>query len=390
LVAGVQHLESLIVAPGTTRGHTRGVAELQALGKLVQYYVFPCTVAMMEQFVVYLLVVRNPPLDASTVLQVVNSISIWHIQTNAVLQHARPPIQVPNPARAASIRQLKVTIMKKFKRPKAPKAHQSIVEFCQTIAWGFADGRYGYQHYIHTLPSAFGPLRPGAARLLTCSYTVDMNGNSRAGVRDSVRTSPLSNVQLCDADSIWPAPYVKLIIHHDKNVDPTKPREVYIPGIMLGIDLHAELSDYLLIARPPSGQYLLAAPSAPLGRKFNTNPYTNYSNAFKSAVRRSFPAMTSVQAATYGGGSPRKSLAQWLYNANVPRHVIADVGGWSLSNRDAMDGYHATEPAETMRVKAALTCPRHTSDTGGSPSGQRAHPGWFSSRLPPTHPCMFY
>ena len=96
----------------------------------------------------------------------------------------------------------------------------------------------------------------------------------------------------------------------------------------------------------------MAALSAASGRKFNSNPYyTNFAVAFKRAVALTQPDLDPTE---YNGGSSRKSMAQWMYNANVPRHVIADVGGWKLSNRDAMDGYHVTEPTMTMQVKSDL------------------------------------
>ena len=47
-------------------------------------------------------------------------------------------------------------------------------------------------------------------------------------------------------------------------------------------------------------------------------------------------------------------MAQWLHDARVPRHVIADIGGWTLSQRDAMDGYHDTKPADKVDVLASL------------------------------------
>ena len=36
------------------------------------------------------------------------------------------------------------------------------------------------------------------------------------------------------------------------------------------------------------------------------------------------------------------------------RHVIADVGGWTLASRDAMDGYHETDPEMILKVKSDI------------------------------------
>ena len=63
-------------------------------------------------------------------------------------------------------------------------------------------------------------------------------------------------------------------------------------------------------------------------------------------------------------------MAQWLYNAKIPRHVIADIGGWSLSQRDAMDGYHCTEPKDKLKTLSNL----HLSV-----------PAFIDPRLPPAY-----
>ena len=170
-------------------------------------------------------------------------------------------------------------------------------------------------------------------------------------------------------------PYIKLTVHIDNNVHHGYPRIMYIPGHVVGIDVYGALCDYLYNERPPSGGYLLAAPSAASGSKFNSNAYTNFPVAFKRAVALTQPDLDPKE---YSGGSPRKSMAQWLYNANVPRHVIADIGGRKLSNRDAMDGYHATEPTRAMQVKYDLwhQCPSTPTPrvvTFSTPPYLRAH-----------------
>ena len=45
----------------------------------------------------------------------------------------------------------------------------------------------------------------------------------------------------------------------------------------------------------------------------------------------------------------------------VPRHIMADICGWSLRNRDAMDGYMKTTPEMVvLRIKSSLPAPAYS------------------------------
>ena len=68
----------------------------------------------------------------------------------------------------------------------------------------------------------------------------------------------------------------------------------------------------------------------------------------KAAIKTTFPDTDIKQ---YAGGNLRKYMAQWLYLGGIPRHVIADIGGWKLSQRDAMDGYHSASYTQVLSVK---------------------------------------
>ena len=102
---------------------------------------------------------------------------------------------------------------------------------------------------------------------------------------------------------------------------------------------------------------MLVAPKAAGGHQFHDTAYTNFNKAFQSAVQHALPELTPTD---YGGGTPRKSFAQWLNAAGVPRHVIADICGWSLQNRDAMDGYMHTSPDMMLAAKASLPGPSYS------------------------------
>ena len=68
----------------------------------------------------------------------------------------------------------------------------------------------------------------------------------------------------------------------------------------------------------------------------------------------------ALDARDYGGGTPRKSFAPWMNATGVPRHVMADICGWSLRNRDAMDGYMKTTPEMVLRIKSSLPAPAYS------------------------------
>ena len=133
--------------------------------------------------------------------------------------------------------------------------------------------------------------------------------------------------------AVWRMRYVLFTVHIDKNDEPGNPRRVYIPEEVLGTDIYAAFNDCLLTARPHAGHLFLAALAATSGVKLNLKPYINFGAAFKAAVARVHP---ELDVRHYIGGTPRKSMTQWMYNSGVPRHVTADIDGWSLGQRDAM------------------------------------------------------
>ncbi|KAK3251814.1 hypothetical protein CYMTET_38867 [Cymbomonas tetramitiformis] len=54
-------------------------------------------------------------------------------------------------------------------------------------------------------------------------------------------------------------------------------------------------------------------------------PYTGFGRAYQKAFTRAFP--DQGDAGHYGGGSPRKSLGQWLWTYGWPHRVISAAGG---------------------------------------------------------------
>ena len=75
LLHGVRHLRGQVVSKATRNIHRRGVNELQYLANLLEVNFFPCSETLLQQLIVYTLVVRVPSLDASTVRLVLNATS---------------------------------------------------------------------------------------------------------------------------------------------------------------------------------------------------------------------------------------------------------------------------------------------------------------------------
>ena len=122
-----------------------------------------------------------------------------------------------------------------------------------------------------------------------------------------------------------------------------KVRQVPIPSEGLGINIVCDLEQYLRLVGPPSGGYLLAAP---LGSgKFRITVYSAHSRAFQAAYKRAHPvlALQPGKLEGIGGGTPRKSMAQWRYRVRHSKWVIVDICGWSHSDRDVADVYFGTE-----------------------------------------------
>jgi hypothetical protein len=246
------------------------------------------------------------------------------------------------------IRSLLKTLTKLFKRPSLAKVHMSVAFWKGVMQRGFdLSTRRGMLHQMLMLLATAGSFRPGALCRIMFRYEVAHGG---------LLTYPDSELQLV-YDDPWGA-YVKITSYFDKNVVLAVPREVYIPRFFMGYDIIGMLTKYVLWAWPPSGGPLSCAPVGNWASgkgcttpQFSGGGFTNFGPAMKAAIKLAYPDTDVKQ---YGGGSMRKSCAQWLYIAGIPRHVIADIGGWKLSQRDAMDGYHCASYTQVLSVKNDL------------------------------------
>jgi hypothetical protein len=346
LQAGVEHVEAMRLRDATVDSQRRNLNTFADFAALIGEHMVPATRLSLSHFIVYSIAVREPPLDASSVITICASISAWHTQAASVLKSVG--IQLENPLKADMIRALLKTLTKLFKRPSLAKVHMTVDYWKGVMQRGFDLGtRRGKLHQLLMLLATAGPFRPAALCRIMMRYEM---------VHGGLQTFEDSDLQIVYSDP-WGS-YVKITSYFDKNVVLSVPRVVYIPRIFMGYDVIALLTEYVVWAWPPSGGPLSVAPVGNWGAgkgcttpQFSGGAFTNFGPAMKVAIKRAFPG---VNDKLYGGGSMRKSCAQWLYIAGIPRTVIADIGGWKLSGRDAMDGYHSASYTQVLNVKADL------------------------------------
>ena len=355
LVAGVQHIEASRYNQATFIRHSSNLKQFTKYAATARVVALPATQESVEKFISFALVIREPSLDPSSIELIVSAISAWHKQLEGVLPFARPRMHIVNPAGSSTTRHLVNTIVSKFKDPVLAKLLLSINSIITVLDHGFKTAtRFGRQHHLFTIFCTFGPLRPNAAAHLIVRYVIT------DGV---LSTLPDSDVKFFpNGDPDHSERFLCITVFVDKNVNPSQPQVRYLPAFVCGVPVYDIIYNYILIERPPSGGYLLAAPkSLRAGSGFRDTPFSAFNENFKSAVATALPELT---ASDYGGGTPRKSMAQWLNVAGIPRHVIADVCGWARPDRNAMDGYQHTTAEMQMAAKSALPEPHRSEPFG--------------------------
>ena len=309
----------------------RGLADLEKFGNVAGEVVFPLAdESQATRYIIWSVKLRDPSLDASTVRNYCNGISAAH-------EALRGALKLPallNPIRTSRVRRMLKVAMNEYKKPSKAKQHWTLAEFKAMLEKGFKKTRSGRHQRLALWVHALGVVRKSAGGRLTVRYRVRPGPHGRP----VVQWHPKSQVQVHRGDHA----YISVKVTRDKNVSAWKHRETFIPEQIkvLGFSPVAELEEYMVRERPPSGGFLLAAP---LGKsKFRTTPYSNQSNAFKTAYEVAHGlAKKSARSAKYGSQSCRKSMAQWLWDDDWDKRVIADHGGWALQ-RDAVDIYFKT------------------------------------------------
>ena len=202
----------------------------------------------------------------------------------------------------------------------------------------------------------FGPLRPGVTTNLTVDYSVTNDPHSPMGLR--VIFTADSQVKIRND-------VIEVTIDIDKNVNASNRRTVHIPLGMLGIDTPHDLLLYLKACRPPTGGTLFASAKCPRQKipsrvapntfSFNTNAYTASCELNKRAFKRAFELAEKWELDLFGGGSPRKTLAQLLWAVTGDRRVVVDFGGWAIGkDESAVESFFHLTTAQRIRILQSL------------------------------------
>ena len=84
---------------------------------------------------------------------------------------------------------------------------------------------------------------------------------------------------------------------------------------------------------------------------FNNNAYTASCELNKRAFKRAFELAEKWELDLFGGGSPRKTLAQLLWAVTGDRGVVVDFGGWAIGKEEsAVDSYFKVTTAQRLRI----------------------------------------
>jgi len=329
----------------------------------MQTQVLPCSVKQLMQFAVWAVKKRVPAYDTSSVETHLSGVSRWMEQC----KKATRLVNLVNPTKAVELRELLVSLAKVYKKASSAKIPFTPQEYQNITHHGFERHKLvGRHNELLFLLLGGGPLRPKVACHITVSYYVEHWVGGRG------------NVLVFTADSqIWVDEHLKAVvvsISKDKNVTAKNRRNVYIPNNFMGVKSVDILREYILTMRMPSGSYLLASPKSPSmfvanleklpagvfrekpggGPFFNDNPYTAAVDAVRRSAKLALPYLSTQELRKYGGGSPRKSMAEMLWAAGAQKRTIQDLGGWAVSKRDAVDSYFSTKPHQRLRLLSEL------------------------------------
>ena len=324
---------------------------------LTQYAEFFATVALpadpvqLSHWIAWLLTGRDPVLSAPTVDIYVGVVSDWHSVAREVTG-----LPLANPCHSHLVRTMLRSARAGFTKTPARKEPFTAEQLVRVLHSGFDRSTVGGRH--DRLLFCFllmGPLRPGVAVNLRIHYSLVPDGLEDLGLRVVYQAGSQVRVQ---------KGVVVITVDHDKNVDSSKRREVEIPSCVLGMDVPGDLETYLKVCGPPSGGTLFASPTvprkqvkeaAPQAFQFNANPYTASCEMVRRSFKRAHPDAEQWEAELFGGGSPRKTLAQLLWSVHHDRRVVVDFGGWSMGREEsAVDSYFHLTRDQRLRYLQSL------------------------------------
>jgi hypothetical protein len=295
----------------------------------------PATPVDVGLYVAYSLTVRTDPLDSSSIKTYLGGVSAWHEQ-------AREATGLPliNPVKSRLVRSIINVALKRYKKKSKAKLPFSFAQWSRIMQQGFKSTASGEHQRLFMCFATLGPLRPSACSRICVKYRISGRGQ--------IIFHKDSQLRIITDDPAWEHPYIAAEVFTDKNLDARKMRTIVIPHSALGIRPVSMLQDYILQRRPPSGGFLFAAPR---GKSFRSTRYSNFSLALRKAYKTALPRATDVKC--FAGGSPRKTLAQLIWDAGYSKRILADVGGWAL-RADAVDIYFKTQGHQILSLLHGL------------------------------------
>jgi hypothetical protein len=359
-VGDMQRVLMEVARPGTAAINSRGLREFLVFSHSMRLEVLPALPITLCLWMVWAVFHRSPTLDTSTLDTYLQGVGVWHLQTAEVTGFS-----IPNPVRDPLVTHLLLALSKLYKKPSAAKQPMEPAVWLRVAAVGFDLGfRLGLFSHLLFLVLTAGPLRPIACKGIRVDYqVVQLPGGGL-----EVVYLPTSTIRVASSPDI-PDQHIQIDLTKDKNVDARNQRLVIIPKCFMGINMVATLTHYLITVRPPPGK-LFRCPKGgggpgqgrvptqvlPPGRfaeehMFQPGDYTAHCQMVRRGYIRAFPEATD--AMTFGGGSPRKGTADWLWMVGTFRRVIADIGGWSVRT-DAVDLYFKTRPRQVHQIMSAL------------------------------------
>ena len=315
--------------------HRRALAALTQYGIVYHAITLPTSALQVGHWVTWMLLIRDPTLDPSTIQLYVSVLSDWH-------QTAREVTRLPlsNPCATPFVRSLLRAAARGYKRGHQAKEPFTARQLVRILHSGFDLCTVGGRHdRLLFCFLGFGPLRPGVTVRLIVHYTLIPDACCPLGLRVAFAA---------DSDVKIIKDHIEIFVSEDKNVDARSRRYVPIPAGVLGVDTPGDLEYYLKVCQPPSGGTLFAAPASPLKKinaaqpftgTFNKNPYTASCAMVRRAFLRAYPESEEDEQKLFGGGSPRKTLAQLLFAIHRCRRMVIDFGGWADGEQQAVDSY---------------------------------------------------
>ncbi|KAK3285577.1 hypothetical protein CYMTET_6827 [Cymbomonas tetramitiformis] len=322
LTSLVSSMMAMRIRESTSAIQRRGVRDFRDF--LVQFagHDLPATVRDVLGYIAYAVEVRPFRLDSSTVRSYLGGVTAWHLEMCETLAEAPlleedgTPLYLRVPTKHPSVRTLLTVLDKYYKRPSKAKRAWTPAQWYRIFHFGFSLGqRSGRHQQLNMMLQTFGCLRPGAVRCLRVYYDLYWEGRVVC-IRWRQPPSPTDPHVLVVHNDEELSPYIRGSLVFDKNADARKPKRFYIPNNVpaLGVAPVRLLEEYVIREGLPSGSLLCCAPKGASG--WYPGPYSGFGRAYQKAYARAFP--DSGDAGHFGGGSPRKSLGQWLWTYDEP------------------------------------------------------------------------